>query len=96
MAFLALAFGFGGALRADTPTASPSPTEMPSASPTTTPGPGSYSYVLLDGLGNPINPPFLVPGNTGYQLQISYSPGTEFSSGQVVVTLPTDFVQPTP
>lgn len=93
---MALAFGFGGALRADTPTATPSPTETPSASPTSTPGPGSYSYELLDGFGNPINPPFLVPGNTGYQLKIIYSPGTEFSDGQVVVTLPTDFTQPTP
>src|SRR5665213_447228 len=89
-----------GVLCADTPTDSPSPTDTLTASPTgtftatptVTPGSGSYSITLYNGLPTPLpTPGFLVPGNSGNSLTISYTTTGPFSAGgQLVFLFPAD------
>ncbi|MGH7442196.1 MAG: hypothetical protein ACREKE_05915 [bacterium] len=82
-------------LRANTPTSSPTASPSPTPIYTATPGSGSYAYTLVNNVLQPETTPFVVPGQGGYTLYITYTAAVQFQSGGIVgFQIPSDFVTP--
>jgi hypothetical protein len=77
-----------------TVTGTATPTATQTATPTITPGEGYFGVNVLNGLGQPIATPFLVPGTSGNELQISYTTSVQFTGGSLTIVFPADL--PTP
>lgn len=91
---LALALPLAAPLRADTPSATetPTPSASPTVTPTPTPGSGSYAYTLYNNLLQPEDPAYVVPGDGGYSLDVTYTAAASFqANGVLAFQFPPDF-----